>query len=81
MNFLIYILTLITLNRFCLSLPIVASSGIMSNNDNEDVEYVTEYITQTVTSKPTKIITILETSVFTTSVSIKPTSTFVAKII
>ncbi|CAI8497353.1 unnamed protein product [Hanseniaspora opuntiae] len=80
MNFLFYILTLITFNRICLSLPIVASSEVTST-DNEDIEYVTEYITQTVTSKPTKVVTILETSVFTTSVSIKPTSTFVAKII
>ena len=80
MNFLFYILSLITLNRLCLSFPIVTSS-IAVTDSSDDIEYVTEFITQTVTAKPTKVVTILETAVITTSVSIKPSSTFVAKMI
>ncbi|XBW35745.1 hypothetical protein QEN19_001315 [Hanseniaspora menglaensis] len=74
----------VTFSNIISSLPINQSDSLLKRdlqNDSDEIEYVTEYITETFTAQPTKVVTVLSTAVVTTSVTIMPTATFAAKMI
>lgn len=84
MKFTTTLITAVTFANIVASLPISQRPSLSkrsSDEDSEDVEYVTEYVTKTFTAQPTKVVTVLDTAVFTTSVTMMPTATFAASML
>ncbi|KAL6925627.1 hypothetical protein ACO0SA_000228 [Hanseniaspora valbyensis] len=84
MKFTTYLTSVVAFANIVSSLPISVGPSLTkrsSNEDSDDIEYVTEYITKTFVNQPTKVVTVLDTAVITTSVTVMPTSTFAAKML